>query len=52
MQTPSHTEGAVKVAIHRLRQRFRDAVKAEIAQTVAGDADVDDELRHLLAVLI
>ena len=45
-------EGAVKVAIHRLRQRFREAVKAEIAQTVSGAADVDDELRHLVAVLI
>ncbi len=46
------SEGAVKVAIHRLRQRFRETVKAEIAQTVSGAADVDDELRHLLAVLI
>ncbi len=46
------SEGAVKVAIHRLRQRFRETVKAEIAQTVSGAAEVDDELRHLLAVLI
>ena len=46
------SEGAVKVAIHRLRQRFREAVKAEIAQTVRNAADVDDELRHLLAVLV
>ena len=46
------SEGAVKVAIHRLRQRFREAVKAEIVQTVPSDADVDDELRHLLAVLV
>ena len=46
------SEGAVKVAIHRLRQRFREAVKSEIAQTVRGDGDVDDELRHLLAVLV
>lgn len=45
------SEGAVKVAIHRLRQRFRETVKAEIAQTVHDPADVDDELRHLLAVL-
>ncbi len=45
-------EGAVKVAIHRLRQRFREAVKSEIAQTVRGDGDVDDELRYLLAVLV
>ena len=46
------SEGAVKVAIHRLRQRFREAVKAEIAQTVPTPADIDDELRHLLAVLL
>ncbi len=46
------SEGAVKVAIHRLRQRFREAVKAEIAQTVPSPADIDDELRHLLAVLL
>jgi RNA polymerase sigma-70 factor (ECF subfamily) len=46
------SEAAVKVAIHRLRQRFREAVKAEIAQTVPDGADIDDELRHLLAVLL
>ncbi len=46
------SEGAVKVAIHRLRQRFRAAVKSEIAQTVPADADVDDELNHLVAVLV
>lgn len=45
------SEGAVKVAIHRLRQRFRDAVKAEIAQTIAPEDDADEELRHLIAVL-
>ena len=38
----------MKVAIHRLRQRFREAVKAEIAQTVPTPADFDDELRYLL----
>ncbi|MNC96920.1 hypothetical protein D3C83_144230 [compost metagenome] len=45
------SEGAVKVAIHRLRQRFREAVKSEIAQTMPTESDVDDELRHLIAVL-
>jgi DNA-directed RNA polymerase specialized sigma24 family protein len=45
------SEGAAKVAIHRLRQRFREAVKAEIAQTVRDASSVNDELRHLLAVL-
>lgn len=45
------SEGATKVAIHRLRARFREAVKAEIAQTVPEESDIDDELRHLIAVL-
>jgi RNA polymerase sigma-70 factor (ECF subfamily) len=45
------TEGAIKVAAHRLRHRFRDVIRAEIAQTVASVEDVDDELRHLLSVL-
>ncbi len=46
------SESAVKVAIHRLRQRFREQVKAEIAQTVPSGADIEDELRHLVAVLV
>lgn len=46
------SEGAVKVAIHRLRQRFRETVKAEIAQIVRDPAEVDEELRHLVAVLV
>jgi DNA-directed RNA polymerase specialized sigma24 family protein len=41
------TEGAVKVAVHRLRRRFRDLVLAEIAQTVSTPEDADEELRHL-----
>lgn len=42
--------GAVKVAIHRLRQRFRELVKEEIAQTVGGgEAEVKEELNHLLS---
>ena len=45
------SEGAAKVAIHRLRRRFREAVKAEIAQTVPAETDVDDELRFLISVL-
>jgi RNA polymerase sigma-70 factor (ECF subfamily) len=45
------TEGAVKVAVHRLRRRYRDSVRKEIAQTVAGPNDVDEELRHLFAAL-
>lgn len=45
------SEGAVKVAIHRLRKRFRELVKAEIAQTVGDAASIQDELRYLLEVL-
>jgi RNA polymerase sigma-70 factor (ECF subfamily) len=45
------TEGAAKVAIHRLRKRFRELVKAEIAQTVDDTVQVQDELRYLLEVL-
>ena len=44
-------EGAVKVAIHRLRKRFRELIRAEIAQTVADGTDIDAELRYLVEVL-
>ena len=43
--------GAFKVAIHRLRKRYRDVLRAEIARTVADRAQVDDEIRYLLTVL-
>jgi RNA polymerase sigma-70 factor (ECF subfamily) len=45
------TEGAVKVAIHRLRKRFRDLVKEEIAGTVDQPATVQEELHYLLEAL-
>jgi RNA polymerase sigma-70 factor (ECF subfamily) len=45
------TEGAVRVTIHRLRQRFRALVRAEIAQTVDAETEVSEELRHLIAAL-
>ena len=44
-------EGAVKVAVHRLRRRYRRLLREEIARTTAEAGDVDDELRHLFAVL-
>jgi len=44
------TEGTVKVAVHRLRQRFRQLLRAEVAHTVARPEDVDDELRYLISV--
>ena len=42
---------AVKVAVHRLRKRFREAVKAEIAQTVGQAGDVREELEALMVAL-
>ena len=45
------TESAVKSMIYRLRKRHRELVREEIAQTVSSDAEVDEELRHLLAVI-
>ena len=45
------TEGAVKVAVHRLRQRYREVLRAEIADTVASPGEVEDELRSLFAAL-
>jgi RNA polymerase sigma-70 factor (ECF subfamily) len=44
----SMSEGALKVAIHRLRKRFRSLVRAEVAQTLHDPADLDDEMRHLV----
>lgn len=44
-------EGAVKVAIHRLRRRFRELAKAEVAQTLTDPEKVDEELRHLRQAL-
>ena len=44
-------EGAVRVAIHRLRRRFRELVKAEIAQTVTEARDVAEEMRYLIEAL-
>lgn len=45
------SEGALKVAIHRLRKRYRELFHQEIADTVADRAEVESELRHLAAVL-
>jgi DNA-directed RNA polymerase specialized sigma24 family protein len=44
-------EGAARVAVHRLRKRFRELYREEIAQTLPDDADLDGELRHLAAAL-
>jgi len=43
--------GAVKVAVHRLRQRYRQLLRAAIAETVSSEEDLDDEMRYLVEVL-
>jgi RNA polymerase sigma-70 factor (ECF subfamily) len=43
------SEGAVKVAVHRLRQRYRGVLREQIAQTVTTRTEIEEELRDLLA---
>ena len=45
------SEAAIKVAVHRLRRRFHDMLRGEIAQTVADDSEIDDEIRALFAAV-
>jgi RNA polymerase sigma-70 factor (ECF subfamily) len=45
------TEGAVKVAAHRLRQRYGELLREEIGRTVSSPTEIDDELRHLVTVV-
>ena len=45
------TEGAARVAVCRLRERYRECLKEEIGHTVASPAEVDEELRHLFRVM-
>jgi len=45
------SEGAVKVALHRLRRRFGELLRSQVAYTVADPELVDDEIRHLLAAI-
>jgi RNA polymerase sigma-70 factor (ECF subfamily) len=44
------SESAIKVAVHRMRHRYRELLRERIAASV-GEGDVEDEIRHLLAVL-
>ena len=44
------TEGAMKVAVHRLRRRYRDLLREQVAQTVHTPAELEEELRNLQAV--
>jgi RNA polymerase sigma factor (sigma-70 family) len=45
------SEGAFKVAVHRMRNRFKECLRQEVAQTVVTPGEIDDELRHLLTAL-
>ena len=45
------TETAARVAVHRLRQRYRQLIRAEVASTVASPEEVEAEMRHLFQVL-
>jgi RNA polymerase sigma-70 factor (ECF subfamily) len=44
-------ESSIKTIAHRLRQRYREMLREEIAQTVAMPGEVDDEIRHLMRVV-
>jgi DNA-directed RNA polymerase specialized sigma24 family protein len=44
-------EGAARVAVHRLRRRFRELLAAEISETLSDPADVQQEIRHLIGIL-
>jgi len=45
------SEGAIKVAVHRLRRAFQDRLRAHIATTVDGPGEVDDEIRYLIRAM-
>lgn len=45
------TEGAVKTAVHRLRRKFQNELRRDIAETVSDPAEVDDEIRYLVRAL-
>ncbi len=45
------SEGSVKVAVHRMRKRYRDLLRDEISQTVDDPGQVEDEIRALFAAL-
>lgn len=45
------SEGASRVAMHRLRERYRALLRAEVARTVSTPAEIEEELRHLVEVL-
>jgi RNA polymerase sigma-70 factor (ECF subfamily) len=50
-RTLAMSEGAVKVTVHRLRRRYRQLLREEIADTVLTEDRIDEEIRHLFRVL-
>lgn len=46
------SEGAIAVAVHRMRVRYRELVRAEVAQTVATPAEIEGEMRYLMSLLL
>jgi RNA polymerase sigma factor (sigma-70 family) len=45
------SEGAVKVAVHRMRKRFGEVLRAEVVETIRDPSEVDDEVRYLIQAL-
>ena len=45
------SEGAVRTAVHRLRQQYFQILRAEVGQTLSREDDLEEELRHLLSVI-
>ena len=46
----SLNEGAVRTAVHRMRRRFGALLRQQVAQTLADEKDVDEEIRYLLSI--
>jgi len=47
----SRAFGFIRASVHRLRKRYRELLRDEIAQTVGSEAEVEGEIRHLFAAL-
>ena len=43
------SSGALRVAVHRMRRRYREMLRAELAETVSAPEEIDEEIRFLLA---
>ncbi|MBN2703381.1 MAG: hypothetical protein JXR23_04135, partial [Pontiellaceae bacterium] len=50
-QRLNHSEGSLRVMVHRMRKRFREIYRCEVAQTLPPGADLDEELNHLMRSL-